>query len=104
MRTIDWSDGAVVIVDQTALPHEVRQVHLTDVDGLVNAIQRLAVRGAPALGAAGALGVVLALDEAGRESWDDDELAAAIAGLEAARPTAVNLSRGVARGVAAIPE
>ena len=102
MRTIDWSDGAVVIVDQTALPHEVRHVHLTDIDGLVNAIQRLAVRGAPALGAAGALGVVLALDEARRESWDDRELDTAIAGLRAARPTAVNLARGVERGVAAI--
>ena len=103
MRTIDWNDGAVVIVDQTALPHEVRHVHLTDVDGLVNAIQRLAVRGAPALGAAGALGVVLALDEAQRASWDNRELDAVIAGLRAARPTAVNLARGVARSVAAIP-
>jgi S-methyl-5-thioribose-1-phosphate isomerase len=103
VRTIDWDDGAVVIVDQTALPHEVRHVHLTDVDGLVNAIQRLAVRGAPALGAAGALGVVLALDEAGREHWDDDELAGAINGLRNARPTAVNLARGVDRALAAVP-
>jgi methylthioribose-1-phosphate isomerase len=102
VRTIDWSDGAVVIVDQTALPHEVRHVHLTDVDGLVNAIQRLAVRGAPALGAAGALGVVLAVDEAGRETWDEAELAAAIHVLRNARPTAVNLGRGVDRALAAM--
>ena len=98
VRTIDWSDGAVIIVDQTVLPHEVRYVHLTDVDGMVHAIQRLAVRGAPALGAAGALGVVLAVDEAEREGWDDAELADALARLAAARPTAVNLVRGVARG------
>ena len=104
VRTIDWSDGAVVIVDQTALPHEVRHVHLTDVDGLVHAIQRLAVRGAPALGAAGALGVVLAVDEADREAWDDGELAAAIAGIRNARPTAVNLARGVDRCVAALDD
>lgn len=102
MRTIDWNDGAVVIVDQTALPHEVRQVYLTDVDGLVNAIQRLAVRGAPALGAAGALGVVLAVDEVARFGWDDTRRDAAIARLRASRPTAVNLARGVDRGVAAL--
>ena len=64
MRTIDWGnepDGAVVIIDQTALPQEVRTLRLTEVDDLVDAIRRLAVRGAPALGAAGALGVLLAV-------------------------------------------
>jgi methylthioribose-1-phosphate isomerase len=65
VRTIDWIDDAVVIVEQTALPHELRTVRLTDVDELVEAIRRLAVRGAPALGAAGALGVLLAIRDAG---------------------------------------
>jgi S-methyl-5-thioribose-1-phosphate isomerase len=104
VRTIDWADGTVVIIDQTALPHELRFVHLTDVDGMVGAIKRLAVRGAPALGAAGALGVLLAVDQAEREGWRPGELEAAIVEIRAARPTAVNLAIGVERAAAAIEQ
>ncbi|HEY3144302.1 MAG TPA: S-methyl-5-thioribose-1-phosphate isomerase [Acidimicrobiales bacterium] len=104
MRTIDWGDGAVVIIDQTALPHELRQISLTDVDELVDAIQRLAVRGAPALGAAGALGVALAVRQAKDGGWSDEELAAAISRVRGARPTAVNLAWGVDRAVHALAD
>ena len=104
MRTIDWGDGAVVILDQTALPHELRVVHLTDIDGMISAITRLAVRGAPALGAAGALGVVLAVEQAAREGWEQEELDGAIDRLRATRPTAVNLSRGVDRARAVLDQ
>jgi methylthioribose-1-phosphate isomerase len=97
VRTIDWRDGRVVIVDQTLLPAELRTLELTSVDDLVDAIARMAVRGAPALGAAGALGVVLAVDQADREGWDDERLAGELARVRAARPTAVNLSRGIDR-------
>ena len=97
MRTIDWRDGRVVIVDQTVLPAELRTLELATVDELIDAIARLAVRGAPALGAAGALGVVLAVDQADREGWDDALLATALSRLKAARPTAVNLAWGVDR-------
>jgi S-methyl-5-thioribose-1-phosphate isomerase len=97
VRTIDWGDGAVVIVDQTALPQEFRYLELTAVDELVDAIRRLAVRGAPALGAAGALGVALAVEQAKRDGWDDAQLAAAIDRIRQARPTAVNLAWGVDR-------
>ena len=100
VRTIDWVEdggGAVVIVDQTALPHEVRTLRITDVDALVDAIQRLAVRGAPALGAAGALGVVLAVRQGQREGWSDGDVAKAIDRVRHARPTAVNLAWGVDR-------
>ena len=100
MRTIDWRDGRVVIVDQTLLPAELRTLELTSVDDLVDAIARLAVRGAPALGAAGALGVVLAVDQADREGWDDERLARELARVRAARPTAVNLSWGIDRAAA----
>jgi methylthioribose-1-phosphate isomerase len=103
VRTIDWRDGRVVIVDQTLLPAELRTLELTSVGELVDAIARLAVRGAPALGAAGALGVVLAVDQADREGWDDDRLAAELAGLRAARPTAANLSWGVDRAARRLP-
>src|SRR5207248_1317558 len=60
VRTIDWVDGAVEIVDQTALPGTTRILRLSTVDELVSAVRRLAVRGAPAIGVAGALGVALA--------------------------------------------
>jgi methylthioribose-1-phosphate isomerase len=96
VRTIDWVDGAVEIIDQTALPDELRVLRLSTVDGLVEAISRLAVRGAPALGVAGALGVALAV----REHPDP---AAAVAALRTARPTAVNLARGVDRAAARLP-
>ena len=116
VRTIDWvvgpmdeaglqaTGGAVVIVDQTALPHEVRYLTLTDVDDLVGAIRRLAVRGAPALDAAGALGVLLAVQQATTHGWDRTTLDAAVARLRAARPTAVNLAGAVDRVAARLPE
>ena len=104
MRTIDWRDGRVVIVDQTLLPAELRTLELISVDDLVYAIARLAVRGAPALGAAGALGVVLAVDQADREGWDDERLAGELARVRAARPTAVNLSRGFDRAASRLAQ
>lgn len=97
MRTIDWVDGAVEIIDQTVLPKEVRVLRLHTVPELVAAIQSLAVRGAPALGVAGAFGVALAA----RVHADDPQaLAAAVARIETARPTAVNLARGARRAAA----
>ncbi|MEA5365489.1 S-methyl-5-thioribose-1-phosphate isomerase [Amycolatopsis sp., V23-08] len=92
-RTIDWADGAIVVIDQTALPAEYRLLELRTVGELIDAIKRLAVRGAPALGGAGALGVALAA-RLGGDVRADAEL---IAG---ARPTAVNLRWGVERALA----
>jgi methylthioribose-1-phosphate isomerase len=93
VRCIDWADGAVRLIDQTALPAEERWLVITDPDELVDAIRRLAVRGAPALGAAGALGVALAAHRG-------DDVPGAAGRLRAARPTAVNLARGVDRALA----
>jgi len=101
MRTIDWVGGAVEVIDQTALPDELRMVRLSTVDDLVDAVRRLAVRGAPALGVAGALGVALA---ARLHIGDDAGLAAAVEAVANARPTAVNLRRGAARAAARLPE
>ena len=95
MRAIDWDDGKVTILDQTLLPGRERVVELRTVDELIEAIKRLAVRGAPALGAAGALGVALAARQSVRESWPEGRLASALDRLRAARPTAANLSWGV---------
>src|SRR3954468_16634140 len=88
-RTIDWVDGAVELIDQTRLPDKLVVLRVEDVPTLVEAIRRLAVRGAPALGVAGAFGVVLALRE--------PDYASAVRSLRNARPTAVNLARMVDR-------
>ena len=93
---IAWRDGHIVAIDQTALPHRaVRMLDITTVDELVDAIVRLAVRGAPLLGVAGALGVALAVRQAGREGWDAARLDAEVKRIADARPTAVNLRREV---------
>ena len=94
-RTIDWVDGRIVLIDQTGLP-AVRTVAVDTVDALVDAIRRLVVRGAPALGVAGALGAALAA-----RTLAGTEVAAAAARIAAARPTAVNLAVGVHRAMAA---
>ena len=93
-RTIDWADGAVELIDQTELPEREVVLRITDVAVLVDAIRRLAVRGAPALGVAGAFGVVLAA-RAHDPADDPDRFATAVASVREARPTAVNLARGV---------
>ncbi|AEV89022.1 methylthioribose-1-phosphate isomerase [Actinoplanes sp. SE50] len=100
MRTIDWVDGAVEIIDQTALPGELRVLRLHTVGELIAAIQSLAVRGAPALGVAGALGVALAAQV---HADDPGALANAVRRIETARPTAVNLARGAQRAAARLP-
>jgi methylthioribose-1-phosphate isomerase len=87
---VTWTGDAIEIIDQTLLPAEVRVLRITTPDELVEAIQRLAVRGAPALGVVGALGVLLAGDDA-----------AAAERIAAARPTAVNLRWAVERVLAA---
>jgi len=101
MRTIDWLDGEVVIVDQALLPLEERLVRLHTVNELVKAISTLSVRGAMALGVAGAMGIALAALRA-REAETDEDTAIdrAAADLNAARPTAVNLGWGIAQALA----
>jgi methylthioribose-1-phosphate isomerase/methylthioribulose-1-phosphate dehydratase len=101
MRTIDWRQGRVVIVDQTRLPHELVLMEIDTVEGLVDAIKRLAVRGAPALGAAGALGVALA---ARLSAGDGSAVVSSATAIRGARPTAVNLAWGVDRALGRLEE
>jgi methylthioribose-1-phosphate isomerase len=103
LRAVEWTGEELVLIDQTALPHELRHVVVRDVDALVDAVRRLVVRGAPAIGAAGGYGVALALLQAGREGWPEAALAAAVARIRGARPTAVNLAVSVDRVAAALP-
>jgi methylthioribose-1-phosphate isomerase len=92
--TIEWRDGLVRLIDQRRLPEELVMLECRAVDELCAAITGLAVRGAPALGAAGAMGVALAA--ATGEPLDD-----AAHRLKATRPTAANLAWGVDRALAA---
>jgi len=92
---IAWRDGHIAAIDQTALPGEFRVLDITTVDELVDAITRLAIRGAPALGVAGALGVALAVRQGEREGWSAGRLETEVERIAGARPTAVNLRREV---------
>ncbi|GAA3883560.1 S-methyl-5-thioribose-1-phosphate isomerase [Streptomyces sedi] len=96
--TLRWAEPpegpVLLLLDQTRLPSEEVELTVTDVPGLVAAIQSLAVRGAPVLGVAGAYGVALAA----ARGFDVGDAARSLA---EARPTAVNLGYGVARAVAA---
>jgi methylthioribose-1-phosphate isomerase len=90
-----WSDEpAVVLLDQTRLPGETVELTCPDVATLVEAMQRLAVRGAPLLGIAGGYGVALAAARG-------EDMETAAYELAHARPTAVNLTHGVVRVFAA---
>src|SRR5207248_1923300 len=99
-----WRDGYIEVLDQTALPHQVRVLRITTVDQLVDAITTLAVRGAPVLGAAGALGVALAVRQGDREGWDAARLDAEVKRIADARPTAVNLRREVTAVAGRVPQ
>jgi methylthioribose-1-phosphate isomerase len=86
LRWLDPPAGpAIELLDQTRLPAEEQVLTCIDVPQLVDAIRRLAVRGAPLLGVAGAYGVALAAARG-------DDVPAAAAAISAARPTAVNLA------------
>ncbi|WP_454195656.1 S-methyl-5-thioribose-1-phosphate isomerase [Nocardia sp. Marseille-Q1738] len=100
-----WDDGALVTIDQRGLPQEVRELRLSTVDQVIDAIMTLAIRGAPAIGIAGAFGVVIAtaahtvagvVDEAAVQAEADR--------IAAARPTAVNLAWAVRRVRAKVAE
>jgi methylthioribose-1-phosphate isomerase len=100
-------DGCLVILDQTRLPVAVSYLRLTTLEGVRQAILDLAVRGAPAIGIAGAYGLVLHLIASVREHGHDlapEQLSAALEHgserLVSSRPTAVNLRWAVERLVA----
>jgi methylthioribose-1-phosphate isomerase len=104
MRTIDWDEekSCIVIIDQTALPEKLAVRDICDLEALQEAILALRVRGAPALGAAGAFGIALLARTIPPMRLPDFiiELKAGAERLKQTRPTAVNLSWGVERTLA----
>jgi len=97
-RTIWWNEG-LRLIDQTRLPGELVPTKMESVRQLVDAIRSLRIRGAPALGAAGAYGIALAaeLSPAANAYEMLSELEIAAAMIKDSRPTAVNLAWGVDR-------
>lgn len=114
-RTLRWEGdvhGKLILIDQTLLPGEFREIACTTVEQVWEAIKMLRVRGAPAIGCAAAYGVILGMQnsaDADRPSFDK-RFAEVSAYLAASRPTAVNLfwaldrlKRAVGGGVTGAP-
>jgi methylthioribose-1-phosphate isomerase len=95
VKAVQWTGSSIQLIDQTKLPLETVYLDITETHALVDAIVRLAVRGAPALGVCGAYGVAMAMLEAEQKGWDVTQQDAAIDSIRDARPTAVNLAWAV---------
>ena len=97
LKTIEWKDKSVVMIDQTKLPDELIFVTYTDYNDVANAIRTLVIRGAPAIGVAGAFGLALAALQSKATTKEDmiKDLEQAKKILFETRPTAVNLAWGL---------
>lgn len=90
IETIEWTDAGVVMIDQTRLPHEQVFVTCRNYVEVADAIRRMVIRGAPAIGVAAGMGVALGV----REGADFDTVCDTLAKT---RPTAVNLFWAIER-------
>ena len=98
-RTLWWEDGQVKMIDQRILPLKYEILSYDDYRAVAEAITDMVVRGAPAIGAAGGFGLALAALQSPATDRDSllNDLALAKDVLDAARPTAVNLSWATGR-------
>ena len=97
IRTVEWKNNKVIMIDQTKLPNELVFVEYDNYNQVANAIRNLVVRGAPAIGVSGAFGLALAAlqsDSTTKENLISD-LQKAKKILFETRPTAVNLAWGL---------
>ncbi len=90
IRTIEWTDAGVVMIDQTKLPAEETYVTCRDYREVAEAIRSMIIRGAPAIGVSAAMGIALGVSQADTASLDA-EVEEMCSVLAATRPTAVNL-------------
>jgi len=99
MRSIEWDAGDIVVIDQTRLPHAQDFIRLRSTEEIAEAIRSLRVRGAPALGIVGAMGVAQAGLFVVTDDPDEVLAAAEAAGatLKGTRPTAINLAWAIER-------
>ncbi|MCE5321726.1 S-methyl-5-thioribose-1-phosphate isomerase [bacterium] len=98
-RTVDYKDGKVILIDQTRIPSELVTIELSDYESIADAIKTMKVRGAPAIGVTGALGIVIAARASHTSDANIllDKLTHAANVLKNTRPTAVNLFWGIDR-------
>jgi len=97
LKTIEWKDNSVIMIDQTKLPNELLFVTCSDYKQVANAIKTLVVRGAPAIGVSGAFGLALAALQSNASTKEKmiNDLNSAKNILFETRPTAVNLAWGL---------
>jgi len=97
LRTVEWKNNKVVLIDQTKLPNELVFVEYSDYNDVANAIKTLIVRGAPAIGVSGAFGLALAALQSNASTKEEllSDLETAKKILFETRPTAVNLKWGL---------
>jgi methylthioribose-1-phosphate isomerase len=98
LSPLRWQDGGLGLLDQTRLPHEEVWLDCRTPDQVADAIRRLAVRGAPAIGVAAAYGLVLGIEGARPDEDLGRHFAEVSALLAGTRPTAVNLRWALDRG------
>jgi methylthioribose-1-phosphate isomerase len=93
IRTIKWEKNAIKIIDQSKLPLKLEYIYINDLNSLYRAIKGMRIRGAPALGAAAALGVYLGIKNSKAKNWLDfnKEVVKAARFIGSSRPTARNL-------------
>jgi methylthioribose-1-phosphate isomerase len=99
METIEWENGVLKIIDQTRLPTQEVVLYIGNIKDCRKAIERLEVRGAPAIGDAAAFGVVLGLKDIQAEDFDAfyAQFLVIKEYLASSRPTAVNLFKSLDR-------
>lgn len=97
LRTVEWKDNKVIMIDQTKLPNQLVFVKYDDYNQVADAIRNLVVRGAPAIGVSGAFGLALAALQSKAKTKDEliSDLEKARKILYDTRPTAVNLKWGL---------
>ncbi len=97
LKTLEWKNNSVIMIDQTKLPNTLEFVTYTDFNQIANAIRTLVVRGAPAIGVSGAFGLALAALQSDAKEKDGliNYLENAKKILFETRPTAVNLAWGL---------
>lgn len=99
MRSVEWHNGKVRMIDQRLLPAEFQMLECGNYQEVAEAIRDMAIRGAPAIGATAAFGMAVAAHCSQAEDRDEllADLREAAKTLRAARPTAVNLAWAVSR-------
>jgi len=99
IRTIEWRNNKIKIIDQTKLPEKLEYIYIKDLETLWQAIKKMKVRGAPALGAAAGLGVYLGIKNSRAKNFAQfrKEIDKVIDYIGLCRPTARNLFWGLER-------